>query len=210
VKAALLGALALGAVSVTPGLPPRIQEPPGWEAAGFHVEDYELGVDPEGGPEGGPCPRFASLVPRPEGFVGISRSVDATAYRGRRLALSALVRTEEVTGWAGLWMRIDSREHRSQVFDYMEERPIRGSSGWLRYRVVLDVPEAAINIFYGAALSGAGAVWADGFALEAVGPEVPTTEPEASKLRALGLDFEPPAATSRTSPGPAPPAPPRP
>jgi hypothetical protein len=207
-KAALLWAAALAAVSTTPGLPPRVEEPPGWEAAGFHVENFELGVDPVGGPEGGPCPRFASIVPQPAGFIGIARAVDADAYRGRRLALSALVRAEEVAGWAGLWMRIDGREQRSMVLDNMEERPIRGSSGWRRYRVVLDVPESATEIWYGAALSGAGAVWTDGFSLAVVGPEVPTTEPGASKLRTLGLDFEPPP-TSRTSPEPAPPAPPR-
>lgn len=170
----------------------RVEAPPGWLLAGMKIEQYELGVDPEGGPEGGACPRLASAVSRPEGFVGIARQVDAHPHRGRRLALSAWVRAEAVTGQAGLWMRIDGRRQRSMALDNMQERPIRGTADWRRYQVVLDVPQEAAEIYYGALLAGAGVIWVDDFTLEEVGPEVPTTESPQSELRFRGLDFGPP------------------
>src|SRR5215471_16702910 len=52
--------------------------------------------------------------------------------------ISAMVRTADAQ-WAGLWMRVDKGPN-MVAFDNMQNRSIKGTSGWQEYEVVLDVP----------------------------------------------------------------------
>ena len=71
-------------------------------------------------------------------------------------------------------MRID-KEAKQLAFDNMQGRPIKGSTGWKQYDVVLDVPQDATGIFFGVLLSGSGTVRISGAKFEIVGPSVPIT-----------------------------------
>jgi hypothetical protein len=62
------------------------------------------------------------------------------------------------------------------VDDGMRSRPIRGTTDWTRYEIVLDVPRAAPFISFGVSLVGGGHVWFDDFRFDAVDASVPTTE----------------------------------
>jgi hypothetical protein len=100
---------------------------------------------------------------------------------GKRVRLSGYVKADSVSGWAGLWMRVDGAQHGTVAptlaFDNMQKRPIVGSTGWARYEVVLDVAPNAKNLALGILLSEGGQVWLDGVNLEVVDPSVPTTAP---------------------------------
>jgi len=102
------------------------------------------------------------------------QSLEAWPYRGRRLRLAAWVRADGVSR-AHLFLRVYNRDRRRLAFDNMESRPIRGSGDWALHQVVLDVPEDAAEVAFGAFLHGQGRVWADDFSLTVVGPEVPVT-----------------------------------
>jgi hypothetical protein len=79
-------------------------------------------------------------------------------------------------GWAGLWLRIDPAEGAPHLaFDNMEGRGVTGTQDWGRYEVVLDVPENASQIAFGALLTDEGTVWVDDLSIEAVGKEISTT-----------------------------------
>jgi hypothetical protein len=52
----------------------------------------------------------------------------------------------------------------------MQTRPVRGSTEWTEYEIVLDVPEGSTRITYGFLLIGAGTVWGDDLKVEIVGP----------------------------------------
>ena len=67
---------------------------------------------------------------RPGGFGTIMRSFDAAPYRGRRVRFSAMLRGREITGRAGVWLRVDTAEGDSSAFDNMDDRPLRGSTAW--------------------------------------------------------------------------------
>lgn len=203
-----LGALALAAalLSGDAGDPSRTaaagwqtpdEGPAGWLLAGTTIADYTIDLDPAGGRRGEPCPKLASAVAEPRGFAGIAKLVDAAPYRGRRLAFTAFVRARDVTGRAGLFLRVDTPERRAWAIDTMQDRPIEGSLDWQAYRIVLEVPPEASEICYGALLEAGGSVWVDGTELGVVGAEVPTTEPAESALRRRGLDFEPEPALPR-------------
>ena len=57
----------------------------------------------------------------------------------------------------------------------MQNRPIKGTSDWTRYEIVLDVPQNAAAIAFGIRLRGKGQVWLDDVQFAIVGPDVPTT-----------------------------------
>src|SRR5690606_10812714 len=60
-------------------------------------------------------------------------------------------------------------------FDNMEKRPIKGTSDWVKYEIVLFVPVEATSISYGVLLAGTGQVWFKGVKFEIVDDTVPET-----------------------------------
>jgi hypothetical protein len=98
----------------------------------------------------------------------------ADAFRGQRLCMSAYVKSEDVGAGAGLLMRIDGPGGMLAIHN-MQEDPIRGTTGWARYDIVMDVPVDGLAIVFGPWLSGPGQIAFDDFEFEAVGPEVPLT-----------------------------------
>jgi len=110
-------------------------------------------------------------------FGGVHQMIGAADYRGKRVRYSAQVRTENVTDWAGLWLRADDGDGRVLAFDNMEtsHRGLRGTREWSRQEVVLDIPQEANAIRFGLVLSGAGKAWLDDVHVDIVAPDVPVT-----------------------------------
>jgi hypothetical protein len=103
-------------------------------------------------------------------------------YVGKRVRLTGFVKAEQVTGSAGLWMRVDGpggyssgKPAQMLAFDNMQDRPITGTTDWGQYQVVLDVTSTAANLAFGILLAEVGHVWLDGVNLEVVDTTVPTT-----------------------------------
>ena len=159
--------------------------PQGWFRAGDRPGDYEMAVDPKGGREGKACSFIRGRSAQPQGFGTLMQSIDAEEYRGKRLRFSAQVKAAGIVDWAGLWMRIDgppqagSNAPTMLGFDNMQSRSIKGTAGWKRYDVVLDVPNEARGIAFGILLAGAGQAWMDDLRFETVGADVPVTGPGA-------------------------------
>jgi hypothetical protein len=99
----------------------------------------------------------------------------ADEYRGRRIRLSAYVRSQDVKEWAGMWMRIDTDRH-SPSFDNMMDRPIKGTADWAKHEIVLDVPEDAEVITLGLLIVGEGRIWIDDLTFEVIGTDIGTTK----------------------------------
>ncbi len=106
----------------------------------------------------------------------------AKNYRNKRMRFSAYVRSEGIDAWAGLWMRVDGPiQHKWLGFDNMQNRPIKGTTDWQKYAVVLDVPSESVNIAFGILLEGKGQVWLNDVQFEEVGTDVPTTSIDANR-----------------------------
>ncbi|MET0214615.1 MAG: AraC family transcriptional regulator, partial [Vicinamibacterales bacterium] len=162
----------------------------GWSRAGDHPADYDMGVDQTTAFTGSSSGYIKSNKPAPQGFGTYMQTVDATEYRGKRLRLSAYVRSENVENWAGVWMRVD-RDKKPVAFDNMYPRAIRDTQGWTKHAIVLDVDSKATVIAFGILLSGKGAVWIDDVAFDVVGEEVPVTDLTVQKAASpRNLDFE--------------------
>src|SRR5262249_6901166 len=131
------------------------------------------------------------IVAKPTTFRAVTQLIKADTYRGRRVRLAGFLKTRDVVDWSGLWLRVDG-PNSTLAFDNMASRPVKGTTDWTRYEVVLDVPEAAVRLAFGPLLVGAGQVWADDLSLDVVDPKaIKATEPAISYAeRASNLDFE--------------------
>ncbi len=160
----------------------------GWHLAGSHPKDYEYGVDEDERYQEKPSGYLHSKVTEAEGFGTIMQMFRAEKYRGKRLRFSAVVKSEDVVGWAGLWMRVDGTKDRSLSFDNMQGRPIQGTIDWRPYEIVLDVPQESSNIAFGMLLDGLGQVWLNDIQIVEVGNEIAVTSTEYLD-KPINLDF---------------------
>ena len=101
--------------------------PEGWGLKGSHPDDYEAGITPDA--IDGKAAAYLRARVASSGFGTIMQQFKADAYRGQRLRLAALVRSEGVERWAGLWMRVDGPGRHSLAFDNMQNRGITGTTG---------------------------------------------------------------------------------
>jgi len=169
------------------------REPEGWLLAGSHPGDYEMGIDRKIVHQGKASGYLRSRRDSAGGFGTMMQMFKADAYRGTRLRLTGFLKTENVEQWCGLWMRIDGKDQEMLRFDNMSNRPVKGTTAWNPYSVVLDVPRDSVAIAFGVLLCGKGRVWADTLRFDVVNETVPTTDvPDEEELPdgPVNLDFE--------------------
>jgi hypothetical protein len=92
----------------------------------------------------------------------------AQQYRGKRVRMSAFVKTDNVIKGSALWMRVDSPNYHNASYGSMEKRSIWGTRDWKEYEVVLDVPDDCELITLALVLSGTGQVWINNIKLQEV------------------------------------------
>jgi hypothetical protein len=147
-----------------------------WSLGGSAPSQYRTGVDASVSCNGGASLHLASSTATGNDFGEMGNAkTPGSSWLGHRVRLSGWVSSSAVTGWAGLWMRVDSATQTSIAFDNMQCRPISATTGWAEYEVVLDVPSNAHLVAYGILLGGQGEVWIDGVSLDVVDECVPTT-----------------------------------
>jgi hypothetical protein len=166
--------------------------PDGWFMAGSRPSEYAAGLLPPTWAYEGKRViqlRFRAAA-TPGGFGTVMQSFDAARYRGRRVRFSAMVRGQEMTDWAGSWLRVDVTEG-ARALDNMNDRPLRGSTDWTEAANVLDVGQDAASVHFGVLLVGAGAVDLARPRFEVVGADVPVTRipPKPLAVGPQGLDF---------------------
>jgi hypothetical protein len=182
--------LGLAVVPVGAQTPKAEQAPAGWSIAtegsgipmGQNASEYAVELDREEFHGGQQAVSIRSVVSVPKKFRSITQFVKADAYRGKRVRLSGYLKARDVDDFAGIWMRIDGQTS-MLAFDNMDRREVKGTTGWIRHEVVLDVPQVAMRIAFGALLSGAGHIWADDLALEIVDP----SEAKSTRLIQFGV-----------------------
>jgi hypothetical protein len=186
----LLPALTVAAVSLALAAVPE-----GWFLAGSKPGNYDTGIDSKAMFNDYPSAYLKSTAEQIDGFGTLMQQFSAKQYLGKRIRFSAYVESQSVARWAGLWMRIDGERQQNNApaalgFDNMQNRPIKGSNGWQRYDVVLDVPPSAEGIAMGIVLDGTGEVWLNSSKIEVVDSTVPTTSlqsPQADGPRNLSF-----------------------
>jgi erythromycin esterase len=174
--------------------------PKGWFGGPFDGGKYVIGLDTKT-VKSGNAAAFIRADKSGQGAV-LTQVVAPGELKGKRVRLSAQVRTKAADPGAGLWMRVDAPDGPA-AFDNMQERKVKGDTDWATAEVVLDVSNKAMGIAFGIILFGErGTVWVDDFKLEAVGKDVkrtadpiePAGEGQASSdglpEKPVNLDFE--------------------
>ena len=151
-----------------------------WIARGTRPSDYQMGITTTAGSLG------------PEAFVirakpGVTSSLAEYGtmmqmhkpgpFLGKRLKLTARMKSEGVQRMQ-LWLRVDGKRGAGAPLSFynMRDRPVRGTSDWKTYEIVLDVPEESVAVAYGFFVGGGrGTAWMDGLTLETVDDDVPVS-----------------------------------
>lgn len=173
--------------------------PTGWFIAGSHPKSYDMGIDKGAGQNGKAAATIKSTAKKINGFGTLMQICLPDNYLGKRVRMSGLLKTKDVADWAGLWFRVDEKgTNKSSGFDNMKDgktdRSVKGTTDWMRYEIVLDVPLNTSNLAYGALLSGTGQIWFDDIKFEEVDQTVATTGKGKEEMmpykEPVNLDFE--------------------
>ena len=100
-----------------------------------------MGIEKGAGQNGKNAATIKSIDKKIDGFGTLMRQCVPDKYLGKRIKMTAFVKTENVKNWAGLWLRVDQAGSNQPLsFDNMSDRPIKGSTNWTEYEIILDVP----------------------------------------------------------------------
>ena len=155
-----------------------------WIITGTAPDKYEAGTDRKIFNTGTKAAYICSTVEEYEAdeYATVMQQFSAALFTGKRVRFAAFVKSRDVEGWAGLWMRLDGKFSDTLKLDNMQDRPITGTSEWNLYSCVLDVPEETKIINIGILLSGKGYVWMDNVSFQEVDKSIPTTDFEIQKV----------------------------
>lgn len=166
-----------------------------WIITGTAPDKYKTGIDRTVF-HTGTAPAFIQSEEEeftPDEYATIMQQFRAEKFLGKRVRFSAFVKTLEVEGWAGLWLRLDGKFSVTLKLDNMQNRPIKGTANWNLYSCVLDVPEETELINIGILLTGKGRVWLDDVSFQEVDRTIPVTDFDIQKKYPdypENLDFE--------------------
>ena len=147
-----------------------------WFKAGSDPGKYTMGVDSSIQHDQQNAMRITSIDKDIQGFGTYMQAIKPDEYLGKRIRMTGYMMSKDVTNWAGFWLRVDQAGSQQFLsFDNMQDRPVKGNTDWNKYSIVLDVPNNASNIAFGALLAGTGQIWFDNPQFEVVDSSVPTT-----------------------------------
>ncbi len=135
---------------------------------------------------------------QPRNYAYISTGIPADIFRGKRVRLSAYMRTVSATVGIELWMKVPGTIEGTPTDPYIPmswddtgygHRNVFGTKDWVNETIVLDIPPEADFLVFGVRTGNYGQAWVDDVRLEVVGPDVPPTGRESSR-QGKNLDFE--------------------
>jgi len=84
----------------------------GWILAGDDPSNFAISIDSASHRAGRASATLRCLSPHPKGFGTLMQNFEPGAFLGTRVKLSAFIKSEGVSNWAGLWMRVDGSDGR--------------------------------------------------------------------------------------------------
>jgi C-terminal processing protease CtpA/Prc len=92
-------------------------------------------------------------------FSVIGRSIP-WEFSGKSIEMRGFLRTENVTGFAGLWMRQDSASG-MLALENMQSQELKGTHDWGEYEITLPVQAETRSLVFGFLMAGTGKAWVD-------------------------------------------------
>ncbi|MBP9094057.1 hypothetical protein KBI23_23755 [bacterium] len=154
---------------------------PGWQFYGLSQEHYAAAIDKEVLYKGTQSARLESVSETAPGSAGIHQMIDAANYQNLRIRFTAFIKARDVEERCGLHLSVSTRSYPTERDD-MSNRPLKGTTDWQQFSVVVNVSKDSRRINYGVILAGPGTVWIDAAALEVVGDDVASTNISQTKF----------------------------
>jgi hypothetical protein len=144
-----------------------------WQPDSANPEQYLVGLTKIAGMAGSEAAVVAARTSATrDSKGGVAQSVDAAEWRGKRIKLTARLKTLEATQVQIVMNVVSGATLHRQATQTMVTPPLSGSRDWQAQEVVMEVPADATDIVYGFTLRGLGTAFGDSFKLEAVGRNV--------------------------------------
>ncbi|MCC7328254.1 MAG: hypothetical protein IT521_15775 [Burkholderiales bacterium] len=106
----------------------------------------------------------------PEPYGAIAQIIDARPYAGKVARLTGWLKTRGADDNGAVLTLLVQRGGATTAQNFMQDSPVKGSTGWTRYTITLPVAEGAERLEIGAMLLGRGTLWLDDAELEFVSP----------------------------------------
>jgi hypothetical protein len=111
------------------------------------------------------------------------------AFSGSIIELRGFLRTEDVSSFAGLWMR-ENMDGAAVEFDNMQTRQLKGTTDWTEYSITLPVHPGAQQLYFGALVAGTGKAWVGDLQLHVDGKPVSQAPKAEIPLTVLSRDHQ--------------------
>jgi hypothetical protein len=140
-------------------------------------EDYAAAAD-------GQSAVLSSAVARPAGSAALIQTIFADDYRGATVVFRSEIRTDFLTGRAGLRVVVLRHWWRTGRASEDYDVTVLGGSAWTRHEISAPIPEDADLIRFGVTLAGPGhvALRNPGLRLAEAGRPQPDTDADAEEL----------------------------
>jgi len=92
-------------------------------------------------------------------FSVIGRSI-SREFSGKSIEMRGFLRTEDVTGYTGLWMRQDNGSE-MLALENMQSQQLKGTHDWAEYKITLPINPETRSLVFGFLMGGTGKAWAD-------------------------------------------------
>jgi len=135
--------------------PPQGDQPAGW---GCHPKET-ISLDTETRHAGLRAVRLERRADSAQSFSTITTSIPMD-FAGATIEMKGFLRTENVSGFVGLWMRQDG-DTPSLAFDNMQRQALSGTHDWLEYSITLPISPERKILYFGVLVAGTGTAWAD-------------------------------------------------
>jgi hypothetical protein len=121
-------------------------------------------------------------------FSVITKSIPVD-FAGGELELHGFLRTKDVTGFAGLWMREDG-DGQMLKLENMSSQHVNGTRDWAEYSINLPINPNARSLVFGVLLSGTGTLWVDDLRLLVDDKPIAQASPVKRAQTVLDTDHE--------------------
>lgn len=161
------------------------ETPRGWIA--HFASPYRMGIDLNV-KHGGEASVFIERDEQadPQKGVEMSQMIPAKKFQGKRVQLTAYIKSENLTGDAGILLLVNQQSLsdssmlaflgiKSGTTELLNRKGIQGTNDWKPLTITIDVPNDAEFLTISALMRGAGKIWLDDFSIKAVGKDVPVS-----------------------------------
>jgi len=121
-------------------------------------------------------------------LTALTRTIPV-AFTGAKVEFRAFLKTEDVRGSAGLWVRQDG-ESETVAGDNTPKHQLKSTAAWAEYSILLPLESGAKEISFGVFLTGTGKVWADDLRLLVDGQVVWEASGFECDVTALDHEFD--------------------